>query len=127
MHACQNFSVPSNYGRRSHLCDAANSLGVSLLCPSCWQPYPDMRDMCVSMLIDALRSSGQNERETGENGRELSENRTPGSFEAVSRHGFPVMEGRCHVTHATGATLSIVTKAPGDNATGSQASLGGWP
>jgi hypothetical protein len=81
---------------RSHLCDTAkSSLGISLLRPGCLRPYPDRRDMCVSMLIDAWQSLGQNERETDENGQELSENGTPG---AASRREFPVMEGQCHVT-----------------------------
>jgi hypothetical protein len=62
-----------------------------------------------------------------ENGQELSENRTPGAFEAALRREFPVMEGRYHVTHALGATLFIVTKAPSDNSTGLQASSGGRP
>jgi hypothetical protein len=85
VHARRNFSVPSNYGRWSHLCDTARVFfGVSLLCPGCRKPYPDRRDMCVSMLIDALQSLGQNERETAENGQELSEDGTPGARRGAS-------------------------------------------
>jgi hypothetical protein len=82
----------------------------------------------VSMLIDAWRSLVWNGQETDENGQEQARTGLrPGSFEVASWREFPVMEGRCHVTHTSGATLFIVAKAPGNNATGSQASSGGRP
>jgi hypothetical protein len=72
--------------------------------------------MCVSMLIDALQSSGQNERETGENRRELSGNGTGGGVAVrVSCYGRSVS---CD-THL-GRDLIVYRQGLRDSMTGSQ-------
>jgi hypothetical protein len=79
------FGVPSIYGRWSHLCDTAIIFfGCKSITPGCLRPYPDMRDMYMSMLMGAWQSLVRNDREMVENEQELSENRTPGVRRGVS-------------------------------------------
>jgi hypothetical protein len=120
MHVKISVYLPIMEGSHTCVTQPESSLGISLLHPGCRKPYPDRRDMCVSISIDALRSLGQNKQGMAENGQELSENRTQRIAVQVSRYGRSVS---CD-THL-GCDLLIVTKAPSDNSTGSQASSGG--
>jgi hypothetical protein len=70
VHACQMVSVPSIYGRRSHLCDMANSLSGHkvLFMPLLLQArHPDLCDMCVcpfnGHLVKVRVEWARNERE----------------------------------------------------------------
>jgi hypothetical protein len=64
MHARRMFSVPSIYGRQSHLCDMANSSSghkVLFTPPLLKARHPDLYEMCVSIQWTLGQSLGSNE------------------------------------------------------------------